>query len=212
MLMAVATLVHSPATSARRQSLPLLRVLAARQPGTSLSVLPLLLFQLNREEDPENRLSICSMLPYLATSPAAAGALNKAVSSLSQAAPLLRSLHVRLLCGIWRQQDRSFPQLISVLTASVMRDSGGSSAGTDDGGQERLACAAAIREVLLLSVLRVSAAGLGYESSSHHVLILHGGKHDFCVRACLLHAGRGALLPKRYVNMVRSCMVRKWFR
>ncbi|XP_032233940.2 focadhesin [Nematostella vectensis] len=110
-------------------------------PSQSPNLLPLLLYKLGKEANPDLKLQILYTIPELATHKLSVAPVLRSVQTLSLS-PALRSVALRLVCRVWMKQNRVFPHLHKALL--------GAKAGITDKGllmEVNVSVAATIRDI-----------------------------------------------------------------
>ncbi|CAH3022453.1 unnamed protein product, partial [Porites evermanni] len=93
--------------------------LAKADPSQGLYFLPVLLYKLCKESNPEVKGHLLYSIPKLATHKFCIGPVLHTIQSIgSQSGCQLKPLSLRLMCKLWQSQNRVFPQLQRVLNAN----------------------------------------------------------------------------------------------
>ncbi|XP_067665779.1 focadhesin-like [Haliotis asinina] len=186
-----ALFVVSPSKKQSKQALETIVEIAKSDYSQAPGLLPLLLYRLGREPDPEMKLDIMEAIPQLATHKFCIAPILKTIQLLSNS-PRLRAISIRLMTSLWKLQDRTFPQLLALLTD----DSPGL---TGPGGIDEvtLAKAAAIRDICQM---RPGQHGSDLLSPISDILNSHSGEEGSAACALVLE-GLASLCEAEVINI-----------
>ncbi|KAJ8313444.1 hypothetical protein KUTeg_009004 [Tegillarca granosa] len=139
--MVAALLVVSRDSDQSNLALQSLVKIATQDVNQAPYFLPLLLYKLGRDGDPEQRLMIMKSIPAMARHKVCVAPILKTIQMLGSS-PKLKAVSINLLTDLWKLQERCYPQLLKAITENV-------SMVTKTGGLDEilLAKATAIREV-----------------------------------------------------------------
>ncbi|XP_041369730.1 focadhesin-like [Gigantopelta aegis] len=163
--LAAALLVTSTSKELTEVSVFTLVQIARVDHSQAPSLLPLLLYKLSRENDPNTKLVILEAIPLLAVDKICVPPLLKTIQLIGQQSQL-KALSIRLLTSLWKLQDRVFPHLLKALTTS-------DSDKPSQVDEVVLAKSAAIRDICQL---RPAQHGADLLSILSDILNKHGGE------------------------------------
>ncbi|XP_046545325.1 focadhesin-like [Haliotis rubra] len=173
------------------QALETIVEIAKRDYSQAPGLLPLLLYRLGREADPEMKLAIMEAIPQLATHKFCIAPILKTIQLMSNS-PRLRAISIRLMTSLWKLQDRTFPQLLALLTEESPGRMG--PGGIDE---VTLAKAAAIRDICQM---RPGQHGSDLLSPISDILNSHSGEEGSAACALVLE-GLASLCEAEVINI-----------
>ncbi|XP_020499256.2 focadhesin [Labrus bergylta] len=118
------------------------QAIAAADPCQVPSLLPVLMFKLGREKNPNVSHAVLNCLPNLGTHKLCVPMLLQTLHMLASA-PKLRAVAMRLMTALWKKQDRVYPELQRLLGQQDSRVV----VGRDAQWEQILARAAFVRDV-----------------------------------------------------------------
>ncbi|XP_071110148.1 focadhesin-like [Haliotis cracherodii] len=189
--MAAALFVVSSSKKLSEQALATMVEIAKHDYSQAPGLLPLLLYRLGREPDTEMKLTILEAIPQLATHKFCIAPILKTIQLMSNS-PRLRAISIRLMTSLWKLQDRTFPQLLHLLTDN-------SPGRIVPGGIDEvtLAKAAAIRDICQL---RPGQHGSDLLSPISDILNSHSGEEGSAACALVLE-GLASLCEAEVINI-----------
>ncbi|XP_027059446.1 focadhesin-like [Pocillopora damicornis] len=116
-LMLSALLVTSQGSLAM-EVLEVIPILAKADPSQAVTFLPLILYKLSKEVDPEVKQYALYTIPQLATHKFCIGPVLRTIQTIGKC-PLLKPVSLRLICKLWQSNNRVFPHLQKALSSVV---------------------------------------------------------------------------------------------
>uniref|UniRef100_A0A3Q3R8V0 Uncharacterized protein n=1 Tax=Monopterus albus TaxID=43700 RepID=A0A3Q3R8V0_MONAL len=118
------------------------QAIAAADPCQVPSLIPVLLFKLGKEKNPDLAHAVLNCLPNLGTHKFCVPMVLQTLHMLASA-PKLRAVAMRLMTALWKRQDRVYPELQRLLGQQDSRVV----VGRDDQWEQMLARAACLRDI-----------------------------------------------------------------
>ncbi|XP_022783954.1 focadhesin-like isoform X5 [Stylophora pistillata] len=122
-LMLSALLVTSQGCLAM-EVLEVIPILAKADPSQALTFLPLLLYKLSKEVDPEVKQHALYTIPQLASHKFCIGPVLHTIQTIGKCPPL-KPVYLRLICKLWQLNNRVFPHLQQALNVVIDSSLGG---------------------------------------------------------------------------------------
>ncbi|XP_054914412.1 focadhesin isoform X2 [Poeciliopsis prolifica] len=139
--------INKPTKKARQEDICLLalkatQAIAAADPCQVPSLIPVLLFKLSKETNPDLIHSVLNCLPNLGTHKLCVPMLLQTLHMLASS-PKLRAVAMRLMTALWKRQDRVYPELQRLLGQQDAR----LVVGKDTQWEQMVARAACLRDI-----------------------------------------------------------------
>ncbi|XP_044183101.1 focadhesin-like isoform X2 [Acropora millepora] len=97
--------------------LNLIPIISKSDPSKALYFLPLLLYKLGKDAEPDMKQFLLYTIPQLATHKFCIGPVLRTIQTIGKSRPL-KPVSLRLMCKLWEKQNRVFPHLQRLLNVN----------------------------------------------------------------------------------------------